>query len=95
MAVVALFNIDEKGNVMADVDDYDEKDDNDVDDSRSEETKQDTEERLRKEADVAEAESLTVTAKQQKRASLEDEIAAFLAKGGKITEVPADESAND
>ena len=39
--------------------------------------------------DVLEAETLTVTAKLKKRQALEDEIAAFLAKGGKITEVPA------
>ncbi|MEK5789830.1 hypothetical protein V3528_19130 [Acinetobacter johnsonii] len=42
--------------------------------------------------DVLEAETLTVTAKQKKRQALEDEIAAFLASGGRITEVPADES---
>ncbi len=43
--------------------------------------------------DLQEAESLTVTAKQKKRQALEDEIAAFLARGGKITEVPPDENA--
>ncbi|ONG39140.1 hypothetical protein BKE30_10235 [Alkanindiges hydrocarboniclasticus] len=43
-------------------------------------------------ADLAEAESLTVTAKQSIRQQLEDEVARFLAQGGKITEVPADES---
>lgn len=80
---------------MTDVNDYDGTDDDDIDDVKSEETKEDTQERLRNEADIAEAESLTVTAKQHKRSSLEDEIAAFLAKGGKITEVPADENANN
>lgn len=44
--------------------------------------------------DLLEAESLTVTAKLKQRQALEDEVAAFLARGGKITEVPPDESAN-
>lgn len=44
-------------------------------------------------ADLAEAESLTVTAKQKVREQLEDELARFLAQGGRITEVPPDESA--
>lgn len=39
----------------------------------------------------AEAETLTVTAKQKQREALEDEIAAFLARGGKITEVPPED----
>ena len=42
-------------------------------------------------ADLAEAETLTVTAKQKQRQALEDEVAAFLARGGRITEVPPDE----
>ena len=46
-------------------------------------------------ADLAEAETLTVTAKKRQRDALEDEVAAFLARGGKITEVPPDESAKD
>ncbi len=41
--------------------------------------------------DLAEAETLTVTAKLKQRQALEDEVAAFLARGGKITEVPPDE----
>jgi len=41
--------------------------------------------------DLAEAETLTVTAKQKQRQALEDEVAAFLARGGRITEVPPDE----
>lgn len=45
--------------------------------------------------DVAEAETLTVTAKLKQRQALEDEVAAFLARGGRITEVPPDESAQD
>lgn len=43
-------------------------------------------------ADLAEAESLTVTAKQKQRQALEDEVAAFLARGGRITEVPPGET---
>lgn len=46
-------------------------------------------------SDLAEAETLTVTAKLKQRAALEDEVAAFLARGGRITEVPPDESAKD
>ena len=46
-------------------------------------------------ADLAEAESLTVTAKQSIRQQLEDELARFLAQGGRITEVPPDESQHD
>lgn len=46
-------------------------------------------------ADLAEAESLTVTAKQKIREQLEDELARFLSQGGRITEVPADENADD
>ena len=44
---------------------------------------------------MAEAETLTVTAKLKQRQALEDEVAAFLARGGRITEVPADESTKD
>jgi hypothetical protein len=42
--------------------------------------------------EIAEAESLTVTAKQSQRQQLEDELARFLAQGGRIVEVPPDES---
>lgn len=45
--------------------------------------------------DLAEAETLTVTAKNKQRQALEDEVAAFLARGGKITEVPPDHSQHD
>ncbi len=41
-------------------------------------------------ADFAIAETLSVTAKMGERRSLEEQMAAFLAKGGKIVEVPAD-----
>ena len=46
-------------------------------------------------AEREEAESLSVTARQKARESLEDELARFLAQGGRITEVPPDESAHD
>lgn len=53
-------------------------------------------EAARKKADeVAEAESLTVTAKNGQRQQLEDELARFLAQGGRIVEVPPDDSAHD
>ncbi len=41
--------------------------------------------------DLAEAESLTVTAKKSERERLEEELAKFLSRGGTITEVPPDE----
>ncbi len=40
----------------------------------------------------AEAEALSVTAKMHQRQKLEEEIAAFLARGGQIVEVPPDDS---
>ncbi len=46
-------------------------------------------------ADLAEAESLTVTAKQSIRQQLEDEVARFLAQGGRITEVPTDDTVRE
>ncbi len=51
-----------------------------------------SEESIANDADLAEAESLTVTAKQKQRQALEDEVAAFLARGGRITEVPPGET---
>ena len=82
---------------MTDANDYDEVDETAVDEdeaqaaekgaSVSEDTPSDT--------DVAEAETLTVTAKQKQRQALEDEVAAFLARGGRITEVPADDNVRD
>lgn len=77
--------------------DYDEIDENEIDD----EPDTDDEPVLAEsdddvsDIDIAEAESLTVTAKQKQRDALADEVAAFLARGGKITEVPPDESARD
>ena len=53
-------------------------------------------EAARKKADeIAEAESLTVTAKKGQRQQLEDELARFLAQGGRIVEVPPDDNAHD
>ncbi|MFT4021303.1 MAG: hypothetical protein QM666_07285 [Acinetobacter sp.] len=82
---------------MTDLNNYDEAEDSAVDDdeakaaekgaSDSEQTVNDT--------DLAEAETLTVTAKLKQRQALEDEVAAFLARGGRITEVPPDEDAID
>lgn len=46
-------------------------------------------------ADLAEAESLTITAKQSIRQQLEDELARFLAQGGRITEVPTDDTVRE
>lgn len=77
--------------------DYDEVDENEIDDEPDTENEPvggESDEAV-SDIDIAEAETLTVTAKQKQRAALEDEIAAFLANGGKITEVPPDESAKD
>lgn len=82
---------------MTDMNDYDEVDDTAVDEDEAkaaEKGASDSDDKPN-DVDVAEAETLTVTAKLKQRQSLEDEIAAFLARGGKITEVPPDESAID
>lgn len=80
---------------MTDVNDYDENtEDSAVDDeeAKAAESGADSEESSANDADLAEAESLTVTAKQKQRQALEDEVAAFLARGGQITEVPPGET---
>ncbi|ENV33528.1 hypothetical protein [Acinetobacter gerneri] len=81
---------------MADVNDYDENEDTTVDDEEAKAAEKggDAEDTV-SDADMAEAETLTVTAKQKQRQALEDEVAAFLARGGKITEVPPDADAED
>jgi hypothetical protein len=71
---------------MTDANDFDDNEDSAVDENESQ---------AASDADVAEAETLTVTAKLKQRQALEDEVAAFLARGGRITEVPPDESAKD
>ncbi len=45
--------------------------------------------------DIAEAESLSPSAKRSIRQQLEDEVARFLAQGGHIKEVPPDDSIRD
>ncbi len=45
-------------------------------------------------SDIAEAETLTVSSKEAVRRQLEEEMERFLARGGKITEVPPDETAD-
>ncbi|ANF81418.1 hypothetical protein A3K93_03890 [Acinetobacter sp. NCu2D-2] len=82
---------------MTDMNDYDDVEDAGVDDDEAQAAEKgasDSEESLSN-TDIAEAETLTVTAKLKKRQALEDEVAAFLARGGRITEVPADESVRD
>lgn len=80
---------------MTEMNDYDENtEDAAVDDEEAkaaESGADSSEESIANDADLAEAESLTVTAKQKQRQALEDEVAAFLARGGRITEVPPDE----
>ena len=77
--------------------DYDDVEDSTVDDDEAKAAEKgavDSDATV-SDTDVAEAETLTVTAKLKQRQRLEDEVAAFLARGGKITEVPPDESARD
>ena len=79
---------------MTEINDYDENtEDSAVDDEeeKAAESGADSEEATIDDADLAEAETLTVTAKQKQRQALEDEVAAFLARGGRITEVPPGE----
>lgn len=83
---------------MTDMNDYDEVEDAAVDEDEAkaaERGAKDDEETSGQDTDMAEAETLTVTAKQKQRQALEDEIAAFLARGGSITQVPPDEDARD
>ncbi len=82
---------------MTDMNDYDDAEDSTVDEDEAKAAEKgavDSEEGV-VDGDFAEAETLTVTAKLKQRQALEDEVAAFLARGGKITEVPPDESARD
>ena len=80
---------------MTDMNDYDDDvEDSIVDDDEAKAAEKGATESTEvvNDNDLAEAETLTVTAKLKKRQALEDEIAAFLASGGRIVEVPADES---
>lgn len=81
---------------MTEMNDYDENtEDAAVDDEEAkaaESGADSSEESIANDADLAEAESLTVTTKQKQRQALEDEVAAFLARGGRITEVPPGET---
>jgi hypothetical protein len=81
---------------MADMNDYDEVDDSAVDEDEAQAAEKGAasgeESASSNDGVVAEAETLTVTAKLKQRQALEDEVAAFLARGGRITEVPPDEA---
>ena len=82
---------------MTDMNDYDDAEDSTVDEDEAKAAEKgavDSEEGV-VDGDLAEAETLTVTAKLKQRQALEDEVAAFLARGGRITEVPPDETAHD
>ncbi|WP_445660173.1 hypothetical protein [Acinetobacter sp. F16] len=82
---------------MTDMNDYDEVEETavDEDEAKAAEKGASDSEPAPTDGDVAEAETLTITAKLKQRQALEDEVAAFLARGGRIVEVPADESAKD
>ncbi|KAA8735562.1 hypothetical protein F4V57_01865 [Acinetobacter qingfengensis] len=83
---------------MTDANDYDDEDREDKtvdeDEANAAEKGGNDESSGVSDLDLAEAETLTVTAKQHIREQLEDEVARFLAQGGQITQVPPDESAN-
>ncbi|AWV86895.1 MULTISPECIES: hypothetical protein [Acinetobacter] len=81
------------GSEKTDMNDYDDVEDVAVDEDEAKAAEKGAvdEEAVLNDTDLAEAETLTVTAKQKKRQALEDEIARFLASGGKIIEVPPDE----
>ncbi|TCB68955.1 hypothetical protein [Acinetobacter sp. ANC 4178] len=82
---------------MTDMNDYDDAEDSVVDEDEAKAAEKGASDEVEgaSDGDVAEAETLTVTAKKKQREALEDEVAAFLARGGRITEVPPDESAHD
>ena len=82
---------------MTDSNDFDDNEDSVVDDDESQAAEKGAavSDLTVSDADVAEAETLTITAKLKQRQALEDEVAAFLARGGQIKEVPPDESARD
>ena len=82
---------------MTDANDFDDNEDSVVDENESQAAEKGAvvSDVTVSDADVAEAETLTVTAKLKQRQALEDEVAAFLARGGRITEVPPDESIKD
>ena len=82
---------------MTDMNDYDDVEETAVDDdeAKAAEKGASDSEVTPTDGDVAEAETLTITAKLKKRQALEDQLAAFLAQGGRIVEVPPDEAARD
>lgn len=82
---------------MTDMNDYDDAEDSAVDEDEAKAAEKGASDDVEgaSDGDLAEAETLTVTAKKKQREALEDEVAAFLARGGRITEVPPDESAHD
>lgn len=82
---------------MSDMNDYDEVEETAVDDdeAKAAEKGASDSEVTPTDGDVAEAETLTITAKLKKRQALEDQLAAFLAQGGRIVEVPPDEATRD
>lgn len=83
-------------------DDYDEVDEtaDPVDDDTEEETEEGGDEEVSAEAsseapaprpaDLEDAETLTVSSKEALRRQLEEEMERFLARGGKIQEIPPD-----
>lgn len=78
---------------MTDINDYEDAEDSAVDEDEAKAAESgaaDEEAGNLTDADLAEAETLTVTANKT-TPSVEDEVAAFLARGGRITEVPPDE----
>jgi len=78
-------------------DPVDEEPEGDVDDVVVVEVDENGEVPVSKEKDkdiIADAETLTVSSKEAARRQLEEEMERFLAAGGKIRQIPADESAD-
>lgn len=72
---------------MSDINDYEDAEDSAVDEDEAKAAESgaaDEEASSINDTDIAEAETLTVTAKQKQRQALEDEVAAFLARGGEL-----------
>lgn len=86
-------DIDEMEDPSNEVEDTDTEEIGNNEEASGEDAETSAETKARNE-EIAEAESLSVSSKEALRRQLEDEVACFLAKGGKVQEVPPDDSAH-
>ena len=80
---------------MSDMNDFEDHEDKTVDEEEAKAAEKGSDDESTagvSDLELAEAETLTITAKQHIREQLEDEVARFLAQGGRITQVPPDDS---